>query len=406
MLDIRATHYPSPLSEVEFESVPLTVHLINVADETGLISGAFRVYNDTTGLLIFSSDIAPTSLAAGAGVDVSSLTEFDPPAPLDDTYFVIFDGIASNALVPDGIGIHLGAFHFDVKPIAMGPAPAAHAPTHEQSGADPIEPSDLGTSELDTSLRLAPDGAGGVSWVPGTGGLVHSALTGLAADDHTQYRLREQVIVELECMNYTSLTTFLEFFNSATGSGTATNFSLSNHPGVFALSSSATANSGRSVTTSTSTVLVAGGETIDVILRPQVLAGTTIRLGLIDTTTISDCSDGAYFEMAQVGGVDGVIVGKTASNSARSTTATNFTLTTNTWYRFKVVVNSNATRVDFYLYSEAGALLWTDSLTTNIPTGASRDTGVGLVATHAPTSAVLLCDLDYIRLVINRTLVR
>ena len=72
MLDIRATHYVSPLSEVDFESVPLTVHLVNVADETGLISGAFRVYNDTTGLLIFTSDIAPTSLAAGAGVDVSA----------------------------------------------------------------------------------------------------------------------------------------------------------------------------------------------------------------------------------------------------------------------------------------------------------------------------------------------
>jgi hypothetical protein len=28
MLDIRATHYVSPLSEVDFASVPLTVHLI------------------------------------------------------------------------------------------------------------------------------------------------------------------------------------------------------------------------------------------------------------------------------------------------------------------------------------------------------------------------------------------
>lgn len=164
MIDIRATHYVSPLSEVDFESVPLTVHLVNVADETGLISGAFRVYNDTTGLLIFSSDIAPTSLAAGASVDVSSLTEFDPPAPLDDTYFVLFDGVAANALVPDGIGIHLGAFHFDVKPVGMGPAPASHHATHEFAGSDPVNAEDLPTTETDTALVLAPNGAGGVQW--------------------------------------------------------------------------------------------------------------------------------------------------------------------------------------------------------------------------------------------------
>lgn len=139
MLDIRATHYVSPLSEVEFESIPLTVHIVNVADETGLVTGKFRVYNDTTGLLIHTSDIAPLSMAAGAAVDVSALTDWDPPAPLDDTYFVVFDGRATNTLVPDGIGIFLGAFHFDVKPVGMGPAPAAHHGTHELGGSDEID---------------------------------------------------------------------------------------------------------------------------------------------------------------------------------------------------------------------------------------------------------------------------
>lgn len=143
MLDIRATHYISPLSEVEFESIPLTVHIVNVADETGLVTGKFRVYNDTTGLLIHTSDIAPTSLPAGAGDDVTALTDFDPPAPLDDTYFVIFDGHASNALVPDGINFALGAFHFDVVPVGMGPAPATHHLTHEEGGSDEIDATGL-----------------------------------------------------------------------------------------------------------------------------------------------------------------------------------------------------------------------------------------------------------------------
>lgn len=194
MLDIRATHYPSPLSEVVFESVPLTVHLVNVADETGLISGAFRVYNDTTGLLIFTSDIAPTSLATGATADVSSLTEFDPPAPLDDTYFVIFDGIAANALVPDGIGIHLGAFHFDVKPVGMGPAPASHHATHEFAGSDPVKAEDLPTTETDDTLVLKPNGAGGVQWsaIPTAKGAFAEATNATPtpdADLYIQYAL-------------------------------------------------------------------------------------------------------------------------------------------------------------------------------------------------------------------------
>jgi hypothetical protein len=195
VLDIRATSYTSPLAEVDFASVTLTVRITNVADETGLVTGTFRVYNDDTGLLIHTSDITPFSLAAGATADVSALTDFDPPAPADDTYFVNFDGHASNALVPRGIDFALGSFHFDVKPVGMGPAPAAHhathedggsdevdvtdltgvladpqtpathAPTHETGGSDTIDITKLVTTELDLGKRLAPDGAGGVTWV-------------------------------------------------------------------------------------------------------------------------------------------------------------------------------------------------------------------------------------------------
>jgi len=139
MLDIRATAYISPVAEVDFASVPLTVRLSNVADETGLVTGRFRVYNTNTGSLIFTSVTFPTSLAAGQSADISALTDWDPPAPQDDAYFVVFDGRATNSLVPDGIGIFLSAFHFDVKPLGMGPAPAAHHATHELGGSDPID---------------------------------------------------------------------------------------------------------------------------------------------------------------------------------------------------------------------------------------------------------------------------
>jgi hypothetical protein len=190
MLDVRATHYVSPLSEVDFESVPLTVHITNVADETGLVTGKFRVYNDVTGLLIHTSDIAPFSLAAGASIDASALTDFDPPAIADDLYFVIFDGNASNALVPDGISFALGAFYFDVKAQGMGPAPATHHLTHEEGGADEIPVEDMGTAELDDTLVLQPDGAGGVEWEAIPAGVTdHDLLNNLTYADagHTGF---------------------------------------------------------------------------------------------------------------------------------------------------------------------------------------------------------------------------
>jgi len=139
MLDIRATAYISPVAEVDFSSVSLSVELQSFGDETGLVTGCFRVYNGNTGLLIHTSEIVPLSLSAGQTIVATALTDFDPPAPLDDTYFVNFDGNASNALVPDGIDIHLGSFYFDVKPVGMGPAPEAHHATHENGGSDELD---------------------------------------------------------------------------------------------------------------------------------------------------------------------------------------------------------------------------------------------------------------------------
>ena len=164
MLDIRAIRYTSPAKEVEFASVPLTVRLVNVADERALVTGLFRVYDKTLGLLIFESEIETVDLAAAATVDVSALTDWDPATPDDNRYFVQFDGTAVNDLVPDGIPVTIGAWHFDVKAVGMGPAPAGHAPTHQLGGADELEVADLATAEVDDSLVLAPDGAGGVEW--------------------------------------------------------------------------------------------------------------------------------------------------------------------------------------------------------------------------------------------------
>lgn len=371
MLDIRATHYVSPLSEVEFESIPLTVHLVNVADETGYITGKFRVYNDTTGLLIHTSDIAPLSLAAGAGADVSALTDFDPPAPADDVYFVIFNGNASNALVPNGIDFHLGSFDFDIKPTGMGPAPASHHATHEEGGSDEIDCTGL-------------TGAGG--------GSTFSVL------------IEQEFLLHEVYPNFLYMHTPWRFNDFGSNATIASKQGLANHPGISCLSSGTSAGSGGFLATYTDAILLAGSEATDVVFAPQHIAGTTIRMGFLDAYGASAPVDGCYLEIAQVLGVDGVILGKCRNNSAESITATKYTLTPGDWYRGRIVVNDSATLVTFYLFNAAGALVWSATLNTNIPT--ARATGHVINAANSDTSAHELIWLDYMNIRITRTLVR
>lgn len=397
MLDIRATSYVSPVSEVTFESVPLTVHIVNVADETGLVTGKFRVYNDTTGLLIHTSDIAPFSLAAGATVDASALTDFDPPAPADDVYFVIFDGNASNALVPDGISFALGAFYFDVKPVGMGPAPAAHHATHEDGGSDEIELADMGTAELDDTLVLQPDGAGGVEWAAAPGGVTdHGALTGLADDDHPQYRLRHEILHETDFLGENIYDTYDPWRKISVASGDIVDRAGDGaHPGQIIVRSSTSADSGYRLQVFLASQILAGGEKSLCWHSPQTLAGTTRHHGFLDAASPSTPTDGAWIWQDPA---DGKIYGRTMSNSVGSTTGTSYQLVTDTWYCEKIVVNADATRVDFYLYSNAGAELWHDFLTTNIPTAAGRCLGHSVSCTNSGTTSVWLTILDRLML--------
>lgn len=198
------------------------------------------------------------------------------------------------------------------------------------------------------------------------------------------------------------------FIGVAISSGTNTTAPASgvvtgNHPGVVLMRSSTTANSGWKYQTDITQFLIGGGEVFDIVFRtPAALTNTTYRFGLLDTVTSADAVDGAYFEVAATG----VAVGKTSSNSTRSTTATIATLVVNTWYHARAVVNTAATQVDFTIYSEAGSSLGTASLTTNIPTVAGRETGAGFIGTNSGTTASDVANLDYMAITFTRSLQR
>jgi hypothetical protein len=168
----------------------------------------------------------------------------------------------------------------------------------------------------------------------------------------------------------------------------------SNHPGILRVSSSTTTNSGGYCVLEATAFRITGGEIFEVIFQHRVASGTntTLRMGFLDTVTSADATDGIYFETASS---SLALVGKTSQGSTRSTTPTIYTLTVNVWYRAKIIVNSNATSVTFYLYDDSGSLLGSQSLSTNIPTGVSQQTGCGFVVTNVGTTAVLLAYFDW-----------
>jgi len=403
MLDVRITGYVVPLSEQPQASLTPVISVVNVADEDATITGLIRIYRDSTGLMIYDSRLAVTELEHGTSANIAALTPFDPPAPADDDYFIKADLVAASHLPGPPLPVTLGAWHFDVKTPPMGEAPAGHHGTHEEDGSDELETGNLGTTEMDDSLVLHPDGAGGVEWVAGAG-VDHGALTGLADDDHPQYRLRHEVFSESDCFcDQEDITSWYPWSIGRRNNGTLGQIAgTPNHPGIGQLKSSTSANSGIYVnlafyTLSAACLLLAGSEVSIIWHRPQTLAGTTRHAGFHDTATVTDPAHGAWIWQDPA---TGIIYGRTKNNAGNSTTGTGFQLVTNTWYCEKIVVNSDASQVDFYCYAEDGTELWHDSLAANIPTAVGDEFGHGITTTNSGTTAVALDDVDYLSLLI------
>lgn len=175
-----------------------------------------------------------------------------------------------------------------------------------------------------------------------------------------------------------------------------------NHIGIMRFSSSTTTNSGAYVRSAADALLVQGGETVEVIFRIGTLTTTTIRMGLIDSANSSDCVDGVYIEIPATGAA----VLKTSSNSTRTTSATIATLSTATWYRARIEVADDAASATAYLFDANGNLLGSQTNSANMPTGAGRDTGFGVIATNSGTTAVSLIELDYFAFAKERALIR
>ena len=86
-------------------------------------------------------------------------------------------------------------------------------------------------------------------------------------------------------------------------------------------------------------------------------------IGFHDSAGTGNPTNGAYF---YINGSN-VVTGKCASNNNQTPTASTFTLTLSSWYRFNILVDGTGSVVTFTISDMSGGMLWSDTVATNIP---------------------------------------
>lgn len=205
----------------------------------------------------------------------------------------------------------------------------------------------------------------------------------------------------LDFMGSTNVNQLAPFDQGVFAGATALIASEANHPGIYRITSGAGANTGGAVFVSLNAFFV-GGEFSEFVFRLPNTASAAALLGFFDNATTAIAPvDGAWINITGT-----TLTGKTSNNSVVSTSGS-YTISANTWYHAKVIVNSNATQVDYYLYDSSGVLLWSASLTSNIPTTSARVfEAAACKAYWTAAAATNVLDLDFIGYGQGKVLVR
>lgn len=125
----------------------------------------------------------------------------------------------------------------------------------------------------------------------------------------------------------------------------------------------------------------------------------TIRIGFLDNATGAP-TDGAYFRYTH-GTNSGKWQAVTVSNSVETAEDTGVAAEASVFHIFKIVANSDATQVDFYIDGNK-----TNDITTNVINAAARITGkVAHIAKTAGATARLLY-IDYFEFISTRSTAR
>ena len=195
------------------------------------------------------------------------------------------------------------------------------------------------------------------------------------------------------------------FTAAVSGTGTAANVNVAgeaNHPGINQIETGTTATGRAAIQSALTNILLGGGAVVfEAVVRiPTLPDGTesfAFRIGFGDSVS-ADFADGVYFQLSQA---DTEWQCKTASNSTRTTSDSGHTAQANTWTRLRIEINAAGTEANFYIDGTLKA-----TITTNIPTGAGRQTGI---VAHIIKSAGITertAQLDYIYAGIDFTTAR
>lgn len=178
-----------------------------------------------------------------------------------------------------------------------------------------------------------------------------------------------------------------DFVCSALSSGTAASSTGdNNHIGVFTMSDSTTANGGYICRTDATIQYFGGGETFRYRFKPNTnVLNTTIIMGFGDSTTAAEPTDGCYLYSFNL-----VVYGRCKNNAGPTSTSTSYTMTAGTWYTAIGRMNSAATSMNFSIYNDAGNLLWTNTVSANIPSTSARVFGYEHYAFQSTTSAAAI----------------
>lgn len=179
-----------------------------------------------------------------------------------------------------------------------------------------------------------------------------------------------------------------------------------NHPGVYIVKSSTTADSGYFLSGNAVTMmLLGGGEIFEFVFTIEATTGTTARFGYHTALAVTAPIDGAYLQI-----VGTTLAGVARSNNSETLTADTVTITQGVWYRVKIVLNSDATLATFTLFTCADGLpvTWVNNtVATNIPTGAGRFVAPTLTVTNsAANDAKNLSSYDWVQWQGTRVLIR
>ena len=172
------------------------------------------------------------------------------------------------------------------------------------------------------------------------------------------------------------------------------------HIGIHRITSAAGANSGYAVRlggAAQNVLILQGGEKMSSVISEITAVNTTIRSGIcVGSLLVAVPSDGVYIRI-----IGTTLDGANVAGSVQSTTGTTYVITAGLWYRVESELNVAGTLVTFRCYlCSTGALVWSDTLSTNIPINvAVRSYVIAFSSAAGPTN---LLDLDYVVYYTNR----